>query len=367
MDNILYVGPYREFSGMGNASRQYIKALIASGHNISIRPIYNYYVAYPFDDIDQKILELEKNSSKHYHKIIQHCYPHQLVLNHRFDENIGLVHLESINNTTMIKEYFNLLDKVIVGSTFVKMVLNSLNIKPNISVIPEPVDYNAIVEYKNSNPIEIEDHNYKFYTVGSFEDRKNLETLLISFLIFSNYYTDVDLIIKLRHIDNATNIQNYIEYEFEKIYTMVRKNFIKKPRVYIGNTSYNNILQIHNMNDCYINTSYGESFGYSALEAMAFNNQMIVTENTGFDDIVHNDCGLKVASSLVPCRDKDRIFPIYNSVYQKWYEPKIDDIIDKMSLAINESKISKKKRITAQMEHIQNFTIDSVAEKFKLL
>lgn len=367
MDNILYLGPYREFSGMGNASRQYIKALMISGHNVSIRPIYNYYTAYPSEAIDSNLLELEKNSSKHYHKIIQHCYPHQLVYNNRFDENIGLIHLESINNTNILKDRFDMLDKIIVGSTFVKFALNNLNVKPQINVIPEPIDYKAIVEYKNNNPIEVENNNYKFYTIGNFEDRKNITTLLMSFLMFSNHYTDIDLIIKLRRVDNVVDIQDYIEYEFEKIYTTVRKNFVKKPKLYIGNTAYDNILYMHNSNDCYINTSHGESFGYPALEAMAFNNQIITTENTGSDDIVINNCGLKIASDLVPCRDKDRIFPIYNSVYQKWYEPKIDDIVDKMAIAINESKTVKKKRIEAQISHIQNFTIEAVAEKFTLL
>lgn len=367
MDNILYIGPYREFSGMGNAARQYIQSLVFSGHNISIRPSYNYYVAYPSKSIDNSILDLEKNSSKHYHKIIQHCYPHQLVFNSKFDENIGLIHLESINNTNMLTEHINLMDKIIVGSKFVKLALNNLNVKPKIHIIPEPINYQFIQDYRDNNPIEIKDYNYKFYTISNFEDRKNIPSLLMAFLICSNHYSDIDLSIKLRHIHNVASVQEYIEYEFEKIYTTVRKNFVKKPKLYIGNTAYENILYLHNNNDCYINTSYGESFGYSALEAMAFNNQIIVTENTGFDDIIDSNCGIKIYSDTITCKDKDRTFPIYNSVYQKWYEPKIDDIVEKMFLAINESKNSKKERIKNQNLKIEQFTIQAIAEKFKLL
>lgn len=367
MDNILYIGPYREFSGMGNASRQYIKSLILSGNNISIRPLYNYCISYPSEAIDQSILELEKNSSKHYHKIIQHCYPHQLVFDSRFDKNIALIHLESLNNTNMLIEHFNLVDKIIVGSKFVELALKNLNIKSQICVIPEPVDYSFIRDYRNSHPIEVVDYNYKFYTITSFEDRKNIPSLLMAFLICSNHYSDIDLSIKIRRINNVTNMQEYIEYEFEKIYTTVRKNFVKKPKIYIGNTAYENILYLHNNHDCYINASYGESFGYSALEALSFNNQIIVTKNTGCEDIISNGCGLGISSDLVSCKDKDRIFPIYNSVYQKWYEPKIDDIVEKMFLAINESKVSKKERIKNQNAKINQFTTEAVAEKFKLL
>lgn len=363
MENILYIGPYREFSGMGNAARQYIKALIIAGYNVSIRPIYNSFVAYPFDGIEENILALEKNSSQHYHKIIQHCYPHQLIYNSNFDENIALVHLESLNNSSVLKESFNLVDKIIVGSSFVKKALNDLSVDCPIIIVPEPIDYKNIEEYRLNNPIEIQNNNFRFYTIGSFIDRKNLHTLLMAFLIFSNYYSDVDLSIKINRIHHVLDIKDYIEYEFEKIYSTVRNNFTRKPNLFIGNTVYKNILYLHNNNDCYINTSCGESFGYSALEAMCFNNNLIVTDNTGFDDIVDDKCGLKVASELVYAKDKDRIFPIYNSVYQKWYECKIDDLIDKMSIAINESKISKKERISYQNEKIKQFTMQAVADR----
>ena len=86
MDNILYIGRYRDFSGVGNASRAYLKSLIRTGHNVSARPIYNIYKDYPENEIDDEILELETNFSKKYHKIIQHCYPHQLTYNKNFED-----------------------------------------------------------------------------------------------------------------------------------------------------------------------------------------------------------------------------------------------------------------------------------------
>lgn len=362
MDNILYIGPYREFSGSGNAARLYIKALIKAGYNVSIRPIYNYYIPYPQEAIESEIMDLETNSSIHYHKIIQHCYPHQLVFNNRFDQHITIQHLESLNNNNAIADQLSFMDTIIVGSSFVKTILSDLNIDAKkISIIPEPIDLDLINSYRENNPIEIQDLNYKFYTLGSFSDRKNLSTLLMCFLIFSNQYPDIDLIIKLRNLDNVISPQECIDYEFEKIYSTVRQNFIKKPKILIGNTVYENILYLHNNNDCYINLSHGESFGYSALEALSFNNNIIVTSNIGFDDIIVDNCGFKIPSQLTVSKDKDRIFPVYNSLYQKWYEPDIDNILHKMSLAINESKAHKKQRINKQNEHMQNFTLSHVS------
>ena len=120
MDNILYIGPYREFSVMGNAARQYIKALVASGDNISIRPSYNIFKPFPKEEIRNEILELESNFSKSYHKVIQHCYPHQVVLDKRFQQNICITHLESMGSNQTIAQYLNIMDKI---TNYIKEVI----------------------------------------------------------------------------------------------------------------------------------------------------------------------------------------------------------------------------------------------------
>jgi glycosyltransferase involved in cell wall biosynthesis len=367
-DNILYIGPYREFSGMGNASRNYIRSLQHTGHNVSIRPIYNEHNIYPETALHGDIISLENNSSKKYHKIIQHCYPHQLVYDARFDQNIGIVHLETNSINTTIGDNLSVLDSIIVGSSFVKKtILNHTSFDKPIHIIPEPLDLELIKDYRENNEIEVLDYNYKFYTISSFIDRKNIQTLLLAFLILSNHYPDIDLIIKLRNISQTHSVQQLLDYEFEKIYTVMRNNFVKKPKILIGNISYDNVLYIHNNNDCYVSASYGESFGYSALEAVAFNNNIICTSHTGFDDLLNAAGGLSIASDTKYCVDKDRLFPIYNSVYEKWSEPKIDDLVTKMSLCINESKQNKKERIAKQNQIIENYTIPKIAELFSAL
>lgn len=363
-DNILYIGPYREFSGMGNAARNYIKALYRSGNNVSIRPIYNDHSIYPELAIEKDILELEHNSKTRYHKVIQHCYPHQFIYDSRFDTNIGITHFETADINKTISEYLNILDVIVVGSSANKNTVLSSGFNKNIHVIPEPIDIEIIQNYITNNKKETKDYNYKFYTIGNFSDRKNITTLLTAFLILSNHYPDIELVLKFRNISNTSEINRLIEYEFEKIYSSVRNNFVKKPKLFVGDISYDNILYIHHNNDCYISSSFGESFGYSALEAMVFNNNIVCTNNTGFNDLLKDGCGLLVASELDYCIDKDRIFAIYNSVYEKWWKPKIDDMVIKMAMCINESEKDKKQRIDKQNSHLQNYTFENIGELF---
>jgi hypothetical protein len=361
MSNILYIGPYREFSGMGNAARQYIKALLVAGHNIGIRPTYNVFNAYPEQDIDYEILELESNIAKPYDIIIQHCYPHQLYYDNRFNKNIGIIHLESTNYYNNISNHINIMDTIVVGSNFVHKSLPK-DITVPVIVIPEPIDLELIEKYKKENP-KLNKNHYSFYTISDLSDRKNLYDLVKAFTIAYDGDDNVDLVLKIRsHLRDQANVDQTIEYEFNKIYNSIKKNYIKKPKIVFGDVDYHSILYIHNNNDCFVNISSGESFGYSTLEAMSFNNQVIVNRNIGSSDIINIDCGLLNNIYKTSCEDPFRLYYMYNSYHQSWSKPEIDNLIFNMNIARNESVEKRQSRIEKQNDKIQNFSIESVAK-----
>lgn len=366
MDNILYIGPYREFSGEGNASRNYLKALIQTGHNISARPIYNLFKPYPKEDIDPDILDLETNFSKKYHTIIQHANPHQFIYSAKFDKNIAITHLDSYNYQCNIADYFNIVDTLVVGSLWLKKNIEKIhNIKTKVVNIPEPIDIEKINEYRNTNTKIKKDHNFKFYVIADYVCRKNIDTILLAFLLLSQQFSGIDLVLKIKNKSNDTGIlESTIQYNFEKLYVSLRTNEIKKPKILFGGTKYNSILFLHNNNDCLINASYGESFGYSCLEAMAFNNNIIVTSDTGAEELVSNNCGLSIESNSIPCIDDDRQYTIYNTIDQRWSQPSLKNLINQMLLAVNESESSRTLRIANQTAKIKDYTIEAVNKKF---
>jgi glycosyltransferase involved in cell wall biosynthesis len=368
MDNILYIGPYREFSGMGNASRQYIKALIQSGDNISIRPIYNVFKPMPLEEIDNDIIELESNFSKSYHKVIQHCYPHQVVLDKRFGKNICITHLESSGYNQTISQHLNLLDTIVVGSNYCRKSLSLAGTDVSkIRVIPEPIDTEAIAFYIKNNP-KSNSKNFSLYTICDFIDRKNLDKIIIAYSLACDQIDNVDLVIKLKSFANTdVHINESVEYFLSRTYSTIRRNHIKKPKIILGETKYDAILYLHNNHDCFINVSSGESFGYSTLEAMAFNNNIIVNKNIGSSEIIEENCGYFVEAKDCSCVDPDRIYYLYNTIDQYWSMPEIPSIIKNMYKAIYESAESKKIRIEAQKENIKKYSIENVAEQLKSL
>jgi len=368
MDNILYVGPYREFSGMGNASRQYIKSLIRSGHNISIRPIYNIFKPYPAQDIDNEILELENNFSKSYHAVIQHCYPHQLVLDKRFNNNIGIVHLESNNYGSSIIEYLSIMDKIIVGSNITIKNLSACGMDPNkLHMIPEPIDIEPISYYKNNNQGN-KNTAFSFYTIADFVDRKNLDIIIKAYSLAFDQDDGVDLVIKLKNFsDTDIHINETLDYYLAKIYNILKRKNIKKPRLIFGNTKYEGILYMHHNNDCFINCSSGESFGYSTLEAMAFNNNIIVNEKISSSEIITDNCGLLTKTKPENCNDSDRLYFHYNTIDNIWVKPELDSLIMNMYKAANENDEQKQNRIRSQNDRLQFFTLDKISDAFNIV
>lgn len=368
MNNILYIGPYREFSGMGNAARQYIKALIHTGHNISIRPTYNIFKPYATSEIDNEILDLESNSSKSYHTVIQHCYPHQLTLDKRFEQNVALVHFESFNYNPCFAQYMEIMDNIIVGSNFVQKVLLNMGLDTNkIRIIPEPIDLDSIRLYQSQNAKKEKD-SYSFYTICDFIDRKNLDKILLAYILAYDYNDNIELVIKTKNLsDKYIHIDQTIEYLISKAYSIIDRTSIPKPKVVLGETKYDAISYIHNNNDCFINASSGESFGFSTLEAMAFNNNLIINDKIGSSEILSEDCGLLTDVTMTECMDPDKIYSLYNNIDNMWFTPTINSMILNMHKAANENNTDKQHRIEMQNHQLQNFCIESVAKLFDFI
>ena len=362
MDNILYIGPYREFSGMGNASRQYIKALIVAGHNVSVCPIYNIYRAYPEVDIDPDILHRESNLSTSYDKVIQHTYPHQYSYDYRFAKNIGILHLESHNYYQNLTQYINLMDEIIVGSQYVAHSVRTSGVcTAPIRVVPEPIDLEMVKTFRASNPPVKKTSQYKFYTIGNYISRKNLDMVVTAFLSLFTTHDQVELIIKTKEYGQPEeSLQQALEYDLQRLYESVKNLGVNKPKVMIGETSYKNILHIHNNGDCFINASSGESFGYSTLEAMAFNNNIIATNNTGGSEIIDSTCGKYVHSEPVGCVDNHSHF-LYNSIHQQWNKPTVNSLMKQMIGCMEESESEKEERIISQNNRIKKFSLETVS------
>lgn len=331
MNNILYIGPYKDSNGYGYSSRRFIDCLSANENiNLSIRPIFynKSHVLYPLTT--EEYIDYEQNSSKVYDIVIQHGYPDFFVYDSKFGRNIGISQIETKNiQRSGWREKVNLMDEMWVGSIYAKDSLLDVGCKTPIRVIPEPYNLSKY-SHDNLQPFfDIKDDKkpFIFYTIGQYTEKKNIKSIILAFILEFNKNDNVRLFIKTGdyNIDSA-ELENIIKYDIHQIKMISRKFDIPDIDVMTGVLKDIDILRLHNSSDCYINSVKADDGGSCAIEAKLMNNTIITTKNIGSNCYFNTSNALMVngTESYVYSNDISNYGIFTNS--ELWIEPEIDSL-----------------------------------------
>jgi hypothetical protein len=135
--NVLFIGPYRQNDGWGEAAKQYIRALIQSKCNLTIKPVYMSMNTGP---IPLDLLEYEDNKQDHYDVVIQNVLPHLLDYNGEFGKNIALIYTETSNWHNGWRSRLNNMDEVWVPSKADCNNLHVSGVDTKAVEMPIPID-----------------------------------------------------------------------------------------------------------------------------------------------------------------------------------------------------------------------------------
>lgn len=339
--NILYIGHYRERSSLGSVSRKYIDGLIASSNiNISIKPIFlqNERLV---KELPTKYVELENESYQYYDAVIQDTFPDFYQYDQRFGKNICIPKVETrlLHHTGWI-EKINMMDETWASSFFVEKSLRESGVDTKIKVVPTPFD----LEYVSKHINKKQDTEYNFYTISSTLLRDNLLSLLIAYFTEFRVFDNARLIIKVD--DNESKIKNIITQAYNL--SRIDPNMINEPIIINGYIDEEKMIDLHNNSNCYIDISKASCAGVCCIEAALYKNLVICTNHIGPASYISNNNGFNIDSTEVDVIS-EAIFGLPNAytIYEKWYEPKISSIKEKMRLAYEtnstelENKLSK--------------------------
>ncbi len=355
MKNILFIGPYRQNDGWGDAALSYIRALQHTSHNITIRPIYMGHNFRQDDDLSQDILDLEQNIQSKYDIVIQNCLP-------GFTSyipgvyNIGLFFIENKSvNLSSWGSKINQLDEVWVCSEFEKKNLEEDGVKPKVRCIPMPIDIEKYEEdYEELDEPVLYDR-FAFYFIGKYTQRKNVHSLLIAFHREFHVNEGVELIIKTDF--EMDGVKQRISNDIKQIKDLLRlhkdhKHY--KPVQFITTrVDEKHICSLHKKCHCFVMPSSGEACCTPALDAMGFCNPCIVNKNTGMSQFVNDGNGWLVDSHETPLFIKDPpIHEVYDG-HNTWYEIDILDLQRKMRLAFSQWN-------TYPFRHKQEYAFETV-------
>lgn len=360
MKNILYIGPYKENTGLGRSARRYIDAL---GYNfdinLSIRPVYFTPYLDSHNESGKDYEEFEDNSSKYYDCIIQHGIPNCFEYRKDFGENIAITDIDTlgIGHTGWI-DRINMMDRIIVQSDWSKKSLQQAGLNTKVQVVPEPFDLQKF-DQKYEPLFDNPNKDFVFYYIGKHQDKNNIKALLAAFFLEFKKHDDVKLIIKtdVTGFDHQ-EAEKIITYDIQQVERSLRVNgkHVQSPHVIIGYYEQEYMMRLHYQADCYVNVCRCESFGASAIESMLFNNLTITNSGIGSNTYINKYNGFEIESFLTNVYSKDFYMENTYTIHEQWREPYLDSIREQMRKAYETTKSEK-------VQKLQKFNRNQFSEK----
>lgn len=323
--NVLFIGQYRgaEFDGWSSASREYLEALLLTSHNISCKPIY--MAPQRYDKLSEKILEAEKRKfDSHPDVIIQNVLPDYLEWHQGY--NIGIFYTETSNlGKTGWVDKINLMDEIWVNSPAESDSLTMSGVTCKIRVIPIPTNTELLSQYIDVEPqfnIEELKNKFAFYFIGEHNDRKNVMGLVKAFHREFSPSEPVVLVLKTNSQQIKEEINNW------KKSSRCRSVYI--PELLVNsNLTDKEMASLHQMCDCFVTTSRGESLGRPIVDALYFNRPVICPQGI-FSASLFKHNVITVTSHTVPV---DTIHPPIPTIYtynETWEEVDIIELQKEM-------------------------------------
>lgn len=337
MKNILYVGPYHQNDGWGYAAREYLRALKHTGHNLHARPIYlNSQTKYNhFDEFN----DIEQNRIHQFDVIIQHGLPN-LFRYYGGVLNIGISFFETYDiKSTPWPSFLNMMDKVWVSSTYEKQSLERSGIEPPITVIKIPTDLSKYEKDYSFPELSHHDHEFKFYFIGEYGTRKNVNSLLLAYYREFHNSEQTCLVLKLNKVGvDASALLAQIRLDIESFNTThriyQRQEDYKEVVIIPTYLKEEELYGLHKSCQCFVMPSYGEAFCLPAFDAKMFKNDILVNKNTGMADYSETD-DYCIESHLVPAVALDRPLNYLYTGKDMWYNVDVLDLQKKMRMSFD--------------------------------
>jgi len=372
--NILFIGPYRQKDGWGEAAKDYCRALDLTKHNLKISPIYMGIT--PDANIGEQLEEMENRHFDDYDVIIQNVLPN-LFEYHGDYRNIGLFYLETEDiQDTLWPRSISLMPEVWMTSE--KEILTaqkSLRDKTTTKFrqITIPIDISKFdKEYKLSLPIPELKDNFVFYFVGEHIQRKNLEALLVAYHREFSNTEPVKLLIKTNRGGMKSdilmqNIQKQIAVLKQTLRIYKNQSYYQSEIIITDHIPYSDLMAIHQKCDCYVMPSSGEAYCRPLVDALGFGSIPIYTEATGMNAIVGGSAqGFPAKSHKTPVITTEPPMEEIYTARETWNEIDIPHLQGLMRTAFNMSEEHKDIWKKRGLERVKDFSYEKISKKMEL-
>lgn len=317
-------------SGLGIASREYVRALIRQGVDVKLGAAKNRGL--PLIGIRRPLIYHRTADTIQIRKERQSYHP--IILN-------------TVWETTQIPKRWlaniNKFDAVCVPSLHNKKALRNSGVKVPIYIVPHGVNTATYNPGKKKYALPEAKGKFVFVSVFGFQHRKNPEGLLRAYWEQFSAKDEVLLVIKTNGYSPKEN-ERWIK---KQIADYKKKLGIRKPTapiVVIGrHLSEQQVAGIYTLGNAFVLPTRGEGVGLPFLEALASGTPVIATGWGGHMDFLTKRnsflVGYKLASPSARMGGKHAISRSFRHLFaekgQQWAEPSVASLKKQMKYAFN--------------------------------
>ena len=358
--SILFVGPYKQPDEWGKRSFNLLQCLKTTNANITSRPLF--LASFPPVDIHE---EAEYTKFDNYDILIQHSLPMHFDADSSFKKNIGVIDLETVDIEHSGWLYkINLLDEIWVNSTVVQNYLAAKLPDKTVRYIPNALDIESIknAEQPETSPI-LDPNRFKFYFIGSPEDKNGIEELIIAYYRSFTSQDQVQLILCFPGVAD-----NSFEHLFKKCVQKAGRLYEEAvtPLVHIMNTPLDSqqLISIHMQCDCMVSPSYTFASQHIPLQAAGFGKTPIVTSGTGTAELLTDQNAWLIDSYDECCNIETRPFPDVFTAKETIRKPIIKSLSQCLTEAYRDKYLRDKKRSNTNAL-LEQMSYEKVGEQLK--
>ena len=357
-----FTGFLTDASGYGEAARRLVSAIATTSIELARgRVLSDGGWRLPTADLSepvQRVLATPSHANPDAHVML--CAPADFPkVVTTAGEQVGMFCWETDRLPEVCRAGLAAVQRVLVPSMFVRAACNQADIQASIvpfpAVLPPPVDDDSLIRR------EIPAAGYTFYSIGTWQPRKNPVGLLIAYLTEFTGNDDVQLVIKTGGPDSE-KVLDMAERDTKHVLTVL--NLPNPPHVKILSGSYRSedIWQVHHAGDACVSLTRGEAFGLPFLDAMAAGKVVIAPEWGGQRGFLYDYPGYyPVDYTLTPVFQR---YPGFDGT-QLWAEPHILSAREQMRKVaawggIEKIAISHPSSRSSSIEHLGRFSAEVV-------
>lgn len=336
MMDLAVTGFFTDYSGYGEAARRTLIALNAAGANVFRG---NLLFDEPPDEVTAKPIEpwlndflnKARTGKEPLHLMIAAANTYSII---RIPEGrqVGYTMWETDQLHTAFKAACVEQSKIIVPSQHNQDVMREAGIEAGL--VPLPTVTPPVIERVDFPGVT--DDLFVFYSILTWQERKNPLGLLTAYMTNFTGYDPVTLVLK---VFGGADVNAKLTREIDKLESDLAIPNPPRFSILVSKWNPDDIWALHLRGNCFVTLTRGEAYCLPALDALSVGNQVIATGYGGQLDFLKENGRWHPGVQLVkytytPVRQR---YPYFNGL-QLWAEPDILHAGACMKLAANGAK-----------------------------